>query len=240
MRAGEAALRYQREGVRAETKGDLSPVTAADRAGERIIADAIAGAFPDDGILGEEGAAEPGSSGRRWIVDPIDGTREFVRGNPYWSVLIGLEEAGKTTLGVAHFPALKRTYWALRGCGAYCDDVQLRCSQVSDLSQAVLCLNGINELAGFPFALRLIDWVRGAWAVRAFGGCLDAAMVASGTADAWIEPSGKPWDYAALRVIGEEAGAVFFNFGGGSSIYAGTGVLCAPGIEAELRRFFTC
>jgi histidinol-phosphatase len=240
MRAGEMALRHQREGVQAETKGDLSPVTAADRAGERLISGLLTGAFPADGVLGEEGAEEPGSSGRRWIIDPIDGTREYVRGSPYWSVLIGLEDGGEMRLGVAHFPARGRTYWAVRGCGAYCDDVRLRCSEISQLSQAVLCINGINELSVFPFAPRLVDWLHGVWAVRAFGGCMDAVMVASGTADAWMEPSGKAWDYAALRVIGEEAGAVFFNFDGGSSICAGNGVLCTPGLEAELRRFFTC
>ncbi|HOK48119.1 MAG TPA: inositol monophosphatase family protein [Bryobacteraceae bacterium] len=239
-RAGGIALGYQREGVRMETKGDLSPVTAADRASERLIAEAIALQFPSDGILGEEGASRDGSSGRKWIVDPIDGTREFVRGNPAWAVLIGLEQDGESVLGVAHFPALGETNWAARGRGAYCGSRRLHVSAVSELAQAVLCVNGIGEMATLPFAPRLVDWLSGAWAVRAFGGCLDAVMVASGAADAWLEPSGKAWDFAALRVIGEEAGAVFFNFDGGSSIYGGTGVLCTPGLAEALRRFLTC
>ncbi len=239
-RAGELALRHQREGVKAEVKSDLSPVTSADRACERLIAGAVRRAFPADGMLGEEGSDSDGASGRLWIVDPIDGTREFLRGNPAWAVFIALEQDGETKVGVAHFPAANQTYWAVRGGGAFRDGTRLQVSNVTSASQAVLCFNGLPEVAGAPFAPRLLDWLARFWAVRSFGGCMDGAMVASGKADAWIEPSGKAWDFAALGLIGEEAGAVFFNFDGGRSIRGGTAVLCTPGLERELREFFSC
>src|SRR6202521_3210167 len=103
-RAAGLALGYQATGLRADYKADHSPVTPADRACEKLIAAALEEAFPEDGILGEEGANKESRSGRRWIVDPIDGTRDFLRGNPLWSVLIGLEESGEVMAGVVHLP----------------------------------------------------------------------------------------------------------------------------------------
>jgi histidinol phosphatase-like enzyme (inositol monophosphatase family) len=236
-RAGDTALEYQRGGVKAEAKSDLSPVTAADRASERLIADAIRAEFPDDGLLGEEGSNAEGRSGRRWIIDPIDGTREFVRGNQAWCILLALEEDGEVKVGIAHFPATDSTYWAVRGGGAFLGQARLRVSGIASASDAVLCINGFNEVRRFPFAAGLLEWLARFWAVRSFGGCMDAVMVASGKADAWIEPKAEAWDIAALRLIGEEAGAVFFNLDGGRSIHGGNAVLCAPGMESEMRRF---
>src|SRR5437868_9684966 len=117
--AGQNARQIRKHGISAETKPDASPVTIADKENERLIREGIEREFPEDGILGEEGACKNGSSGRRWIVDPIDGTRDFVRGNRFWCVLIALEEADETLVGVAHFPMLDETYWAVRGGGSY-------------------------------------------------------------------------------------------------------------------------
>jgi histidinol-phosphatase len=113
--AGANARRIRDQGITAETKADESPVTIADRDNERLIREAIESEFPDDGILGEEGSNKSGTSGRRWIVDPIDGTRDFVRGNRFWCVLIALEENDESRVGVAHFPLLEETYWAAIG-----------------------------------------------------------------------------------------------------------------------------
>jgi hypothetical protein len=113
--AGDNAKHIREGDVFTETKADTSPVTIADKENERIVREAIEREFPDDGILGEEGSSKSGSSRRRWIVDPIDGTRDFVRGNRFWCVLIALEEADEPVVGVAHFPMLDETYWAVRG-----------------------------------------------------------------------------------------------------------------------------
>src|SRR5256885_12816474 len=112
--AGAMALDYQRRGVRAELKSDESPVTPADRACEKLIVERLEQEFPDDGVLGEEGANREGRNGRRWIIDPIDGTRDFVRGIPLWAVLIALEQDGEIVAGAAHSPGQGLLLWAVQ------------------------------------------------------------------------------------------------------------------------------
>jgi fructose-1,6-bisphosphatase/inositol monophosphatase family enzyme len=236
VRAGELALRHQTKGVTAESKVDLSPVTIADRESETLIAGMLEEAFPADGLLGEEGGHKESSMGRRWIIDPIDGTRDFLRGLPTWSVLIGLEDGADVVAGVCHFPAQNVTYYASRWGGAWRDGTRISISRITEPSQALLCVNGFNEILSYPFAPRMLDWMRQFWAVRSFGGCQDAVLVAAGQAEAWVEPTGKAWDFAALKIIAEEAGAVFFNFDGRKSIYGGNCGICVPALEVELRR----
>jgi histidinol-phosphatase len=236
-RSAELALRLQAAGVRTEAKADESPVTNADRECERLICAAIEEAFPEDGILGEEGARKPSRSGRRWIVDPIDGTRDFVRGNFLWSVLIGLEAEGEVVAGVAHLPLLHQTCWASRGNGAFRNDARLRVSTIANANQAVLSVNSLNRISGMSFTPELIEWAARFWAYRCLGGTPDAIMVAAGEADVWIEPKVAEWDLAAVQVILEEAGAVFFDLRGQRTIYGGSAVACTPGLEREVRAF---
>jgi len=236
-RAGGIALGYWNTGLGAETKADASPVTIADRECERVIAQALEEAFPGDGLLGEEGAAKPSRSGRRWIIDPIDGTRDFLRGNRAWAVLIGLEEAGEVVAGVSYLPAMDEMFTAAHGSGAFLNGQRIRASNISHPSEAVLCVNQFSTVLTYGFSAGLLEWMAQFWAVRSMGGCLDAMMVSRGQADLWIETSGKPWDFAPLKIIAEEAGARFFNFDGGSSIYRGNCVVCAPGMEEVARRF---
>jgi histidinol phosphatase-like enzyme (inositol monophosphatase family) len=234
-RAGQLALEHAARGVTPETKPDDTPVSVADRECERLIADELLARFPDDGILGEEGARAEPRSGRRWIVDPIDGTRDYLRGLPSWSNLIGLEVDGEVMLGVCNLPARGELYWAVRGQGAYLGERRIRVSTVGRRDQAVACLTAFDTLAHRPFAGRVLEYLGGCWAVRSFGGCQDAMMVASGHAEVWIELQAKAWDLAPMKVIAEEAGARFFNFDGGSSIHGGNAILCVPPLEAELR-----
>jgi histidinol-phosphatase len=234
--AGELALSYWGKGIVFEAKSDDSPVTVADRETEKRIASLIEQQFPEDGLLGEEGARKAAAARRRWIIDPIDGTRDFVRGNPAWAVLIGFESGGEVQAGFAYLPAMGQFFCAAAGHGAFLNDTAIHVSPISSPAQAVLCLDGLNAIRKFQFASSLLDWMQPFWAVRSMGGCLDAMMVARGQAELWIEPSAKPWDLAPLKIIGEEAGARFFNFDGGSSIYGGNCVIATPGLEAEARR----
>lgn len=237
-RAAELALKHQ-PNIVAETKPDNSPVTIADRECERLIAGLLTDAFPDDGILGEEGARSEARSGRRWIIDPIDGTRDFVRGNPLWANLIALEAGGDVVVGVVNLPVLGKLYSANRGGGAFCNGARIQASSKTSVAESVLCMNGYDKVVKSPFRDRLLDWMSRFWSVRGMGGAADAMMVASGQAEVWIEPSASPWDFAPLKVILEEAGARYFNVDGGSSIYAGNGMGCAPGLEAEVKRFLS-
>jgi histidinol phosphatase-like enzyme (inositol monophosphatase family) len=234
---GQTALRYWNTGIQPENKADDSPVTIADRESERLIVRAIEEAFPEDGLLGEEGSAKQTRNGRRWIIDPIDGTRDFVRGNRAWAVLVGLEVDGEVVAGSAYLPAMGEMFTAWRGGGAFLNGAPIRASEISAPSQAVLCVNQFSTVRRQAFSGELLDWMAQFWAVRSLGGCLDAMMVSRGQADLWLEISGKPWDFAPLKIIAEEAGAKFFNFDGGSSIYGGNCVICAPGMEAVARQF---
>ena len=234
-KAAAVALRMQ-PGVVAETKADNSPVTQADRECERLIAGLLTEAFPGDGVLGEEGASAESANGRRWIIDPIDGTRDYVRGNPLWANLIALEAEGEVVAGVVNLPLLGRLYAAGRGGGAYCNDVRIRPSAKTRIEESVLCFNRFDKMDCFRDVRKAVEWMSRFWSIRGLGGAPDAMMVASGQAELWIEPGAATWDFAPLKIILEEAGARYLNFDGGSSIYAGNCIACAPGLEAEARR----
>ena len=236
-RAGALALEHAARGVEREDKADDSPVTVADRECERLIVTALHAAFPDDGFLGEEGATETGTSGRRWIIDPIDGTRDFVRGLPTWSTLIALEAEGEVVVGVCNMAAQGEIYWAVRGGGAFVNDRRIRVSTIDRRDRAILTLTAFNAVVDSPFSERILGYLSGYWAVRSMGGCQDAVLVVSGRAEAWIELNAKAWDLAPFLVLAEEAGGRFFNFDGGRAIDGGNAVICAPFLEEELRRF---
>lgn len=234
--SGKLAMRLQAQGVQPEEKTDLSPVTIADKECEKLISRLLLEAFPDDGLLGEEGANRESGNGRKWIIDPIDGTRDFVRGTPLWSVLIGLEVDGVVETGVCHLAPRGETFFAIRGQGAFRDDTRIGISRVKAASDAVLCINGLNGMAKRSFAPGLVDWMARFWAVRSMGGCLDAMMLAAGQADFWVENTAQAWDLAPLKVIMEEAGVLFRNFDGGTSIYGGDCLAFVPALEEEARR----
>ena len=233
--AGALALDFQRRGVTAEAKPDESPVTAADRACEKLIVDQIAREFPGDGVLGEEGANREGRNGRKWIIDPIDGTKDFVRGIPLWAVLIGLEVNGHVVAGAAHSPRQGLLLWAGHGTGAWANGSRLRVSDKSNAREAVLSFNGFNKIGIGRFAEQLLPWLQRFWAVRSLGGAVDAMLVAQGQADVWIEPNAQPWDLAPLKLLVEEAGGVFKSFTGEDTIYGGNAYACAPGMEGCVR-----
>lgn len=238
-KAGETALRFQAEGFDVEDKPDDSPVTAADKACERLMADAIGKRFPEDGILGEEGSSKPGESGRRWIIDPIDGTRDFVRGNRLWANLVALEAEGEVKAGVCHFPALGELYYAARGHGTWREfggtRSRLQSSSVKSIERAVLCGNIVAKLEGFPDRDRFLQFASRFWSARCLGGAWDVMQVAAGRMDVWLEPEAKPWDFAPLQVIAEESGASYFTFDGSRSIYEGSAVICAAGLEDAVK-----
>jgi histidinol-phosphatase len=236
--AGENARRIRAQGICAETKPDASPVTIADKDNERLIREAIELEFPGDGLLGEEGSIKAGTSGRRWIIDPIDGTRDFVRGNRFWCVLIAIEEAGEPLVGVAHFPMLNETYWASRGGGSYCNDERLHASAIASIGEAVFSPDGLHLSQARPHLPKVMDLMQRCWSVRSYGGALDACLIAAGKAEIWFEPKVEVWDLAPLKLILEEAGCLFFALDGSRGIDRGTAIGCAPGVAADVRQAF--
>ena len=194
-----------RTGLAFETKADLTPVTEADRAVEAELRRLLAEARDRDAILGEEEGATGGGV-RRWILDPIDGTRNYARGIPVWATLVALEEAGEVRVGVVSAPALGRRWWAERGEGAFANGDRIGVSAIARIDDAVLSFAYENEVPKIA---------RRAWHVRGFGDFWSHMLVAEGAVDASVDAVGvAEWDLAAVQVIVEEAGGTFTDFEG--------------------------
>lgn len=197
--------RFRARDLVVRTKADSTPVTEADIGVEEAIRERLARDRPGDAILGEEHGVT-GNASRRWIVDPIDGTRNYSRGVPVWATLIALEEEGQLQLGVVSAPALGRRWWAERGEGAYADGDRVRVSAIRDVEDAVLC---------FALEQPLPSLAHRAWHARAYGDFWAHMLVAEGAADGAIDSVGVSlWDLAAVQVIVEEAGGRFSDFRG--------------------------
>lgn len=236
-RAGEVALRYfAQEAAGEQEKEDLSPVTIADTECEKLITRLLSEEFPEDGIVGEEGAFRNSRSGRRWIIDPIDGTRDFVRRTPFWAVQIALEVDSRIVLGLIYFPRLEEMFHAVSGAGCFWNDAPTRVSQVNRLERALLMINGFAPLWSKAGTDPIRFLTETCWTVRSYSGCYDVTMIARGKADIWISGSGREWDYAPAKVIAEECGARFFNMNGNDRIDADNCVICTPGLEPALRK----
>ena len=200
------ALASFRIGVPTDTKADGTPVTAGDRAVEAFLRRALAAEFPADGVLGEE-EGQAGSGTRRWIIDPIDGTKNYARGVPVFATLIGLEEAGRMVLGVVSAPALRTRWWATRGGGAFRDGEPIRVSATATLAGADLITGGIDWAARRDGGRGLLAVCTTARRQRGFGDFWGHMLVAQGSAEAMIEYAPlAPWDVAACKAIVEEAG----------------------------------
>jgi histidinol-phosphatase len=222
--ADEITMRhFQRVDLVVESKPDATPVSEADREVEIAIRAALQHERPGDAVIGEEYGAK-GSGPRRWIIDPVDGTKNYVRGVPVWATLLALQVEGVGVVGVVSAPALQRRWWACRGEGAYAGDRRLQVSRVSELSDAHF---SYSSLAGWEKQGRLegfLELTKNAWRTRAFGDFWSHILVAEGGADIAAEPEVSLWDLAALQVIVEEAGGRFTDLSGASTAEGGSAV----------------
>jgi histidinol-phosphatase len=223
--ADALSLPHFRSGLAIETKPDLTPVTAADRAVEAELRRILAEERPGDAILGEEqGAVGVGS--RRWILDPIDGTRNYARGIPVWATLVALEEDGVGAVGVVSAAALRRRWWAERGGGAFASGEPIHVSAISTVEEAVL---------SFAIEQAIPDLARRAWHPRGLGDFWAHMLVAEGAVDGAVDNVGvSEWDLAAVQVIVEEAGGRFSDFAGVPRIDSGSAVTSNGLLHEEL------
>ena len=233
--AGDVALSHFRAGVSVEWKGDGSPVTVADREAERTAREWIERRFPDDGILGEEhGETRPGAA-RRWIVDPIDGTKSFVRGVPLWGTLVGIAEGTSILAGAAYFPAVDEILSAAPGSGCWWNGSLCRVSAVSSLREATVLTTDDR----FPSDERRRDgWhsLAGRAAVsRTWGDCFGYLLVATGRAEVMVDNRMNPWDAAALLPIITEAGGVFTDWSGAQTAFGGSSIATNGALAGEVR-----
>lgn len=222
--AGEITFRHFKGSFVAERKADNSFVTVADRETEKYLRARIEKAFPDDAILGEEESAKPGTSSRRWIVDPIDGTYSFVHGIPLYGVLIGLEVDDEAILGVVNLPALNELVCAARGVGCFWNDATARVSSTACLDDALLLATdfGNCEQHGFGRAAEMLQ--KHVHARRTWGDAYGHVLVATGRADIMLDPIMNVWDCAPLLPILEEAGGTFTDWHGQRTIHGGNAI----------------
>jgi histidinol-phosphatase len=222
--AGEIANRYFKGSFIAELKADQSLVTTADREAEAYLRAAIAQAFPEDGILGEEEEERIGTSGRRWIIDPIDGTYSFAHGVPLYAVLIGLEIKGEPILGVVNLPALNELLYAARGLGCFWNGEPARVSTTASLDDALLLSTDFGTCAQYGFGAAAEALQSRVNARRTWGDAYGHVLVATGRADIMLDPVMNVWDCAALLPIVEEAGGRFTDWRGRNTIHGGNAI----------------
>ncbi len=222
--AGEITLKYFRRAPETFTKSDGSFVTVADREAEAYLRRTITGRYPDDSILGEEEGESKGRSGRRWIVDPIDGTFSFVHGVPLYGVLIGLEIEGEASVGVVNIPALDELVCAAKELGCFFNDKPSSVSSLATLEESLLLSTDFRACTKYGFGKANDELQHRAKANRTWGDCYGHLLVATGRAEVMLDPVMNLWDCAALLPIIEEAGGTFTNWHGERTITGGNAI----------------
>ena len=219
--AGDLTLEhFRRAGLVVDRKDDGTPVTVADRGAERLLREELARLHPGDGVYGEEEGETAGQTGRRWIIDPIDGTKAFVHGVPTFANLLALEDELGPALGVINLPALGETVYAGRGLGCFCNDLPARVSTRSSLAGSYLCSSGFD----YWDEATLLAVKRSGLRMRTWGDGYGYALVATGRVDAMVDPAAALYDLAPMPVILAESGGRFTDWSGASGAGGGNGV----------------
>jgi histidinol-phosphatase len=232
---------FRKTDLNVETKADRTPVSEADRAVEEDIRRVLTVERPGDRVVGEE-YGDTGSGPRRWIVDPIDGTKNFVRRNPVWATLIALEENGLLTVGVVSAPALGRRWWASRGGGSWLDDGSPRritVSAVADLADAHISAASLQSWDRWGGPAVFLELASRVYADRGFGDFWSHMLVAEGVCEVGLDPIVSLWDLAALQVIVEEAGGRFTDFEGEARPDGGSAISSNGLVHEEVRSILT-
>ena len=222
--------RYRAADLAVETKPDLTPVSESDKAAELALRKRLAAARPDDRIIGEEfGGAEDfdpvrPAAGRAWVIDPIDGTKSYVRGMDTWTTLIALLDGGEVKVGVVAMPALGKRWWAVRGQGAFADGRPIHVSNVADVGSAQFLWSGIEEWDAIGGFQRVVDLGRRCWRTRGVGDAWQYMLVAEGAAEIATDPEATLWDLAAVSIVVEEAGGRFTSLAGVDGPGSGSGL----------------
>lgn len=225
MADGISMERFRAHDLKIDSKPDLSPVTEADRAIETNARERIGAERPDHAIIGEEfGVVGDRNATWRWVIDPIDGTRSFVRGNETWATLIALQRDGESVVGVASAPAMRLRFHATLGGGAFLNGSRIHVSKISDISEALITHTAIRGFVITKQSERLVALAGRCWDARGVGNSMSHLAVARGTADIGWTSRANLWDYAALKLIVTESGGRFTDRSADDPVLGGTGI----------------
>ena len=231
--AGQIAKKYFQKGVKVEKKADNTPVTKADRECEEKIIGILKRQFPDYSILGEETGFTDNNSDCKWIIDPIDGTKEFIAGLPFFGTLIGLEKKGKIVSGVAYLPLVNKLAFAEIGKGAYINSERIKVSKKDKLENSLVMYGSMRTFFKKDFGKRILDIIKIARS-KSIGSAYGDILVAQGIADASVEAVAYPWDIAALKIIIEEAGGKVTDFKGDGIIDGGYSIMSNGSVHGKI------
>lgn len=229
--AGRKTLAYFNAGVAVETKSDSTPVTQADRESETLIRAHINKYFPTHSIIGEEHAPKEGDKGYRWIIDPIDGTKTFIHGVPFYGILIGVEVHGEARVGAVYHPALDEMVCAASGEGCFWNGRKAKVSSVSNLKDAVLLVTDVKSAMAKSGAFEKLQ--AATKFTRTWGDCYGYVLVATGRAEIMIDPHMNPWDCSPFPPIFEEAGGHFSAWSGEKTIWGKDAVGTNAGLKEQ-------
>jgi histidinol phosphatase-like enzyme (inositol monophosphatase family) len=234
--AGDIANQHYRKRVPVETKVDGTPVTAADRSAEEAARQWIERRFPDDGILGEEFPIVREGARRTWIVDPIDGTKTFIRDVPLWGSLVAVMEDKQVIAGAAYFPAVSETISAAVDCGCWWNDSRARVSSIDDLAKATILTSASPFSDNESITERWRELEATALVSRTWGDCFGYLMVATGRAEVMADPVLSLWDVAAFLPIISEAGGALTDFTGVETAFGGNAIATNKALSRTVRQ----
>ncbi len=230
-------LKWFRSEFKIELKEDQSPVTIADKNTEEILRKHISKNFPGHGIIGEEFGAETEKGEWVWTVDPIDGTRSFIRGLPFYSILISLLHHGEPVIGIVSFPALGETYWGVKGQGAYCGDLKVKVSEETQITKSLVATADRYCFKEKECLFLLENLSREASLIRTYPDAFGHILAIRGAVDVMVDPWAYIWDFAPLKVLAEEAGGVFINFRGDQNdIREGSAIVGNKSLAESVKR----
>jgi len=244
QKGGQRALQYFRKNVSVIKKVDRSPVTRADREAEQVIRGILGKAYPTHQLCGEEFGWNKGEKNDfKWWIDPVDGTRQFIRGIPFWSTLIALEYKGEVVAGVIHLPAMGSTLWAAKGQGCFADPTgspkakgkKIHVSKIPNLKGGTLTYGGLR-LTARSYRKKLTDLIATCYDDRGFGDAFGHMLVATGQVEAMLDPVVKPYDVAAPMICIEEAGGRFTDLKGRKTIYGGNALSSNGRVHSQVLR----
>lgn len=233
----EISLKYYKKTIKPEYKKDNSPVTIADKKCEKFLISKIKAKYPEHSFLAEETGAQDKDSEFKWIIDPIDGTKNFMRNFPFWGTLLALEYQGEVIMGVIALPAMKQIMYAGKGLGCYLNKKRIKVSDTAAIDKSYFIYGGVEYITKQPYKERFLELIDRSYYDRGYGDCFGHTLVISGKAEFMLDPHVSPYDVAPIKICVEEAGGIMTDLNGERTIYS-RGVLTSNGkMHDEILKF---